>query len=520
MAILTKHCNHSAAPVAAVLGLMVLYSGCTFLGRDLTLPKEQTASTQPARAPSATGIRVDSDHLALDETESPALSPQQLIDTVSELLSEQKSTTVRCAVQLYPDVAWDLLRNTTADEARNKALQTVAAAHDRQCTHGDATSGWEALLLDRAREPDKYRDHDRRRADFLAQIRNGCPRKALALELTRSPKGAPGVLLAVDAWHLTGVALLLDERPGEATDAFARAIKMAGTAHPYQTAHLKLLLSDAQRRSGGAKEADATWHDAVQFAGSLVTDEIPVTDPIFWERAAYLRPVDKTWPAALTNVLARVCQRNGVAVASSSRVIPVSALGGSRALSDEQSLWACIGCWRLDRGEPQAALVALKRAEAMTSTEAGKQRLQLAQAKALLALDQAAGATATLVRLAGSSDPQVSRAAIATLGTTKLQAGSTKQGFNLLRRAVEEGETIDWPGRAEAEADLGLAYLLIGNEQAGFRWLHRAQARFESTGAHEHLVQSLENELAYVQQAKKKDEAKSIKSRLANLEAI
>ena len=54
---------------------------------------------------------------------------------------------------------------------------------------------------------------------------------------------------------------------------------------------------------------------------------------------------------------------------------------------------------------------------------------------------------------------------MATLGTTKLQAGSTKQGFNLLRRAVEEDETVDWPGRAGAEADLGLAYLLIGNEQ-------------------------------------------------------
>jgi len=155
----------------------------------------------------------------------------------------------------------------------------------------------------------------------------------------------------------------------------------------------------------------------------------------------------------------------------------------------------------------------------MTKTEAGKQQLQLIQAKALLALDNEAADTATHTRLADSSDPQLSRAAMATLGTAKLQAGTTKQGFNLLRRAVEENETIDWPGRAEAEADLGLAYLLVGSEKAGLQWLHRAQTRFESTGAHEHLVQSLQNELDYLKQAEKKNEAKSIAKRLANLEA-
>ena len=37
---------------------------------------------------------------------------------------------------------------------------------------------------------------------------------------------------------LTGVALLLDERPDEAVDAFAQAIALAGTAHLYETAQL------------------------------------------------------------------------------------------------------------------------------------------------------------------------------------------------------------------------------------------------------------------------------------------
>jgi tetratricopeptide (TPR) repeat protein len=521
MMVFTKHSPRWTAWVTVLLGVWAaLQAGCSFLPSGLKAQDKETPSTQSSRGPSITDVKVESDYLALEETESPAISPQQLVDTVSELLADDKPATAQHLVHLYPDVAWDLLRNATADEARNKALQAVALAHDRQCTEGDAESGWQALLIDRARDPDKYRDHDRRRAEFLVAVRNGRPSGALALGLTRPPEDAPGVLLSVDAWHLTGVALLLDERPDEATDAFGTAIDMADRAHPYQAAHLKLLLSDAQRRVGNTKAADATWDEAVQFAGNFLTGKIPIADPIFWERAAYLRPVDENWPTALTERLARVCHEEGVAVDSSSQVIPASASGGPRTLSDEQPLWACIGCWRLDRGAPQAALIALKRAEAMTSSESGKQQLQLLQAKALLALDQPTAATGMLVRLASSPDPQLSRAAMATLGTAKLQAGSTKQGFNLLRRAVEEDESIDWPARAEAEGDLGLAYLLVGNEQDGLKWLHRAQARFESAVAHEHLVQSLENELAYLQQADKKHEAKSVNRRLAQLQAI
>lgn len=512
--------RHSTALALALLTLWAFQSGCTFLGRDLPLPNKGTADSGKGQRDAVAGVKVESDQLALNETESAAVSPQQLADTISQLLAEEKHASAQCFARLYPDVAWDLLRNTSADEARNKAIHSIAAAYDRQCTRGDAASGWHALVLDRAGDPDRYHDHDRRRADFLANMRNGRPDDALKLGLTRPVQGAPGELLTVDAWHLTGVALLLDERPAEAAEALATAIEMAENNHPHPAAHLKLLLSDAQRRAQDAEAANATWSAAVQLAADMVSNEIPVTDPIFWERAAYLRPVDQPWPSSVTNVLARVCREYGVVTGSSEDVILASTSTDSHTFSREDTLWSCIGCWRLERGAPQAALVALKRAEAMTRADAGPERLQLLEAKALLALDQSAAATATLVRLAGSSDPRTANAAMATLGTAKLQAGNTQQGFNLLRRAVEDDETIDWPRRAEAEADLGLAYLLVGDEQAGLEWLHRAQARFESTGAHEHLVQSLENELDYLRQSKKKDAAGPIKKRLGELQAI
>jgi hypothetical protein len=163
-------------------------------------------------------------------------------------------------------------------------------------------------------------------------------------------------------------------------------------------------------------------------------------------------------------------------------------------------------------------LVALKRAHGMTANSYDQQRLEWAQAKALMALDQAAAATTLLVAVCDSSDPQIRCAALATLGSLRLTTGSTKQGYQLLHRALEQAETVDWPARAQAEADFGLAHLLLGNESAGLDWLHRAQARFEATGAIDDLLQSLENELAYVEQAKKKSEAQALRQRIERLQ--
>ena len=140
----------------------------------------------------------------------------------------------------------------------------------------------------------------------------------------------------------------------------------------------------------------------------------------------------------------------------------------------------------------------------MTSNPLATGRLQIAETRALVRLGQSAAASAMLIGLAGQSDPQIARPAMALLGTLKLSQGAVQQGFNLLHSAVEEDSTLVWPERTQAEADLGLAYLMMGDEAAGLRWLHGAQQGFESAGQREGLVQSLENEAAYLEQAKKR----------------
>jgi tetratricopeptide (TPR) repeat protein len=194
-------------------------------------------------------------------------------------------------------------------------------------------------------------------------------------------------------------------------------------------------------------------------------------------------------------------------------------VSASPTAGGEAALWANVGQWRLLRDEPQAALVALKRAESLTPDPLLRGRLQLLQAKALLRLGQTPAATAVLVQAAAATDPRLASPALALLGAARVQQGGTQQGLHLLRRAVEEAPTLQWPERAEAEADLGLAYLLMGDETAGLRWLHQTQETFEATGQHDALFQSLENELAYLEQTQQKDSAQLARHRLNNVMA-
>ena len=302
---------------------------------------------------------------------------------------------------------------------------------------------------------------------------------------------------------------------GEAARLFGEAARLACQDHPYQCVYLRLLLSDAQRRAGDVAAAEASWCEAVRQAGDLATAKVSVTDPILWERIAYLRGANTPWPVEIRQRLTDQCVRYGIVLpappAQVSPVEPPTPLG-------EAALWTCIGQWRLARQEGQAALVALKRAESMISQEQTAAQLRLAQTKALVRLGQTSAASAVLIALAADSQPQVSHAALAMLGAMKLQQGSPQQGFNLLHRAVEENLGLIWPERAQAEADLGLAYLMCGDEAAGLRWLHTAQQSLEAAGHAEQLTQCLENEAAYLEQTKKKDLARAVRTRLTTLQ--
>ncbi|MGA2258835.1 MAG: hypothetical protein ABSG53_29560, partial [Thermoguttaceae bacterium] len=423
-----------------------------------------------------------------------------------------KAYNARRLVQQFPDMALAVLRDPKAVNASPDTLAAIADAHDRQCHRGDGPA-WGAVARDRAAQPSRYADFDEKRRQFMIYVQNGHVKEAQRPGLA-PPNCVPGNVLAIDILNLNGIALVLDNRPREATVAFQKALQAAGNGQPYEAVNLMLLLSDAQRRAGDSGAAERTWLAAADLAAELATSPTPLIDPILLERAAYLRPVNASWPRLAQQRLSDLSGRLGIVF-----LAPVSQISmAPRAnLSDEASLWTVIGHARLARGESQAALVALKRAESMTSNPLAAGRLQIAETRALVRLGQSSAAAGMLIGLAGQSDPQIARPALALLGTLKLSQGAVQQGFNLLHAAVEEDAALVWPGRAQAEADLGLAYLMMGDEAAGLRWLHGAQQTFESAGQREELAQSLENEAAYLEQAKKSDLAQAVRKRLEGL---
>ena len=61
---------------------------------------------------------------------------------------------------------------------------------------------------------------------------------------------------------------------------------------------------------------------------------------------------------------------------------------------------------------------------------------------------------------------------------------------------------------------------MIGDEASGLRWLHQAQQSFEASGQQQALVQCLENEAAFLEQAKKSDLAKAVRKRAATVQVM
>jgi ATP/maltotriose-dependent transcriptional regulator MalT len=263
-----------------------------------------------------------------------------------------------------------------------------------------------------------------------------------------------------------------------------------------------LLLGEAQRRSGSLEQATANWIQAVKVGESLLGRPTPVFDPGFWERAAYLRSVKATWPESL-----------GRAFARHSRLETPTTSGSEEAL-----LWASVGQVRLDRLEPHSALAACKRAESMLFESSMRDHMVLMQAQTLIHLNQ--GSTAlTLLATLSTKPGSVAPRALALMGGLKLKEGNHTQSAALLTRALDYKGAKDWPGQAEAEADLGLTLLILGKEEEGLQRLRAAQKRADVTRDQEFLLECLGNEARYLEHRGKTSEAATLRTKIKQMEA-
>lgn len=503
-------CRASSGRRVALLAgalLAAALSGCTLRSdAPLDLSKLAGDDADQKPAPGPIQVRVDSFGKPLREGQENTLGRDQFLTRVDQLLKEQRLASARAWIQRHPDVALETLRATPSAEAGRPAVLAVARAYD-QLVGLPATEGWQAVLRDRVTRPKVYLDYDKARKLLLDQMRMGQTREAAATKISRLAEAAPGDMLDVDAWQLRAIAWQLDQHPLESAAALAKALEHA-RSDPYQAAQLRLLLSDCQRRGGQIVQANTTWEEAVQGVALLAGRQPAVVDPNQWNHAAYLRPADRPWPDVVSALL------------EPSPAIEEQPNGTSSQPPEDPELlvWALVGRAHLDRNENQAALVALKRSETLARDPRTRNLLRLAEAKTLCRLDQTTAATAILVSLTNQSDPQLARPAWAMLGTQKLHLDDTEAGLKLLTKAMENGDTIDWPDRAQAEADFGLVLLMSGDEAGGLQWLHRAQRRFEAAHDSESLAKSLWNEASYFKHKGKKKEAGELEQQLRTLE--
>ncbi len=486
------------------LAVMLLAAvGCT--GSAMLPQKTPSGTAKTARKTPSAGkplhVKTESSGAAFDETDQEA-ARELLRRRVDDLVVEERFATATAWVYRFPDVAIDTLRTSLSEPAADDpALNLIASAYDSQCSGPARGGGWSDILRKRLQAPARYESYAASRRELLDQLRQGRPGEAALIPLPAAARSLEPQL-RIDAAQLVATAHLLDGNNDAAIASLNEALEAAQRHCPQHAAELGLMLSDAHRRSEQYDTATQTWQQAVLAAAESLHQEIPHCDPNFWERASYLRPVDQRWPQA---VEMRLAAAGGFPPAAAGQADPTDA-----------ALWASLGLWRLERDEPQPALANLKRAESMMPEGQPRATLRLAQAQALYRMDQFPAATALLVELSRSEQPQVAAPARALLGGMKLQAGDVHVGRRLLTESLKSD--LAWSGRGQAEADLGLALLIAGEEEEGLRRLHEAQQRFEAEGDRESLAQSLFNESEYFKATERSKKAAEPSERMLALE--
>lgn len=452
----------------------------------------------------------------LGNSQEVSLTPGELTARIAEREEADRWASASSWVTRHPEATLEVLR-TLDPQVSHDTYLLMAEVHDAQTLVG-GQAGWTKIAELRKRDSKAAKEYFEARKQLQARLAEGQVDRALELKLNELPLVRESVLLQIDAAQLRGTAMLLANRAAEAAAELSAAAESALSVSPYQAAYLLLLQSDAERRAGAGPAAAQTWQRAIVAAVKSLSAAPPVRDPVLWEKLGYLRPVKTPWPADVVGMLTTFDPLPGLATISS-----VAATTASDAGADpneaEAVIWHSIGRWYLDRGHAQAGLVSFKRAESSVRSDVSQRWLRFRQAKALVQLDQNGPATAILAGLIREKQSELYRPAAALLGSIYMQRDQSRKGLLLLKQSVDREDGVEWPERSEAEADLALAYLTIGEAQIGMDRMHRAQRRFESEGNFESLALSLDNELRFLEHTGNRKDAAAVREKIRELEA-
>ncbi len=493
------------------LGFRTLALVClTLVGCVHSPPTDVKSSVKSSPVPRAktSGVaKVGVDGYLLGEGEQPPASAELFWKFFQERCAMNNEALLVSVICRYPEAALETLKRSRSAQAKDARLLKLAQLVDRRL--GDKAANWSELVADKARTPAKYQAYETLR-EITLKLHSA--QQHDKVDLAGWQKLTPSLppILQAEALRLQAITHLACLRHEPAAAALERAVELA-SGSPLEAAHLRLLLGDVCHRCEKHERAVALWSQAILAASRYVIGQDPVLDPAFWERAIVGHPYGIHWPAATKDALAAILRENFLGGTKWNLSAPTK----DGYQHGEEAVWLWVGHARLVRKEGKSALVAFKRAESLANNEELVDRLRICQAQAFALMGQSVAALPLLVAIIQKRQ-DLAPTALAALGSIKVSEGMIEPGAKLLANALQLGKDRAWQGRAEAEADFGLALLVQGRESEGLASLHRAQARFEQAGQHEEWTQALLNESAYLENIGQAGKAQDVQGRIAS----
>ncbi|MEM8669097.1 MAG: hypothetical protein AAGG48_16360 [Planctomycetota bacterium] len=456
-----------------------------------------------------TKVVTDASALALDLPEGDIQAREKFEQRFNKLIDEERNAAANLLVARHLDRAYESLTMAIPDGGESQLR--LAAAYDRSCQSDD---GWYAVMNSHDSETTKA--YFNQRAQWLGVVSVGQFAETAEIDLVAAATASGRSALLVDAWYQTGVGALLREDNIVAANAFAACAQAAGNRHGMIAANAILMRSESLKRAGQFAESKTAWRDAVIVACGLLRT-VGVSEPNFWDRASYLRPLELTWPEDVADSFEAVALGRSTPLRTD-LLRRLGSVATRTTVSSDCWVQSAIGSWKQARSDNHNAIVHLKKAE-RNGTTSSIDWIQISQARSFVKMGQHGVATTVLAPIASRDDnAPTTIAAMAELGTVRLTNGSSQTGLRLLRQALDDHPDVEWPGRASAEADYALGLLMVGDE-SGLGRLTAAQDRFEAEGEIELLSKSLWNQMKYLEHTEiEKETVAELETRLDSMQ--
>jgi len=444
-------------------------------------------------------VKVGSQGRVFESATSPVAAA--LVSGVKKRLEQRRIDDARELAARFPTELLEVLAEAPVGAVNEPLYLLLARVRDR-LDGVPRAAGWEAHLVAMTQAPERWKAYAEARRARRELLRRRDWDEVLDHE-TPVLGGPLAELRRGEVLFDQALALEGDNELDSSLEALEAAEGSFARNAPDLALRVRLRRVALLRRLGRTGPSDALWQECAAKGQDLLARRPPLCDVTGWERILALRPTGSSWPEGL---LATARRHSELELGPPGAGDPIAA-----------SLWATLGAWRGARREYRESLMAYLQAEEACGGARGREKLRLEQARLMIRLDETGAAAAVLGGLSASPRSEIAAPALALLGSIHLRGQQLREAAHLLRQAVGEGAPAGFRGRGEAEADLGLAELLLGREDEGLRWLRAAQRRFRSEGARRQLERALRNELRYHEFSQHEDEVERLKGDLTRL---